>query len=114
MIGLPFSVRSANCRGNQLASFYKIESGGMGEWLKPAVLKTVCAERCTGVRIPLPPPDYLLSASRFCAPQCENGIGNSRRAKAQSPYGQVHDHRQASRARSRVEGLPRRASIPLR
>ena len=25
-------------------------SGGMGEWLKPAVLKTVCVERCTGVR----------------------------------------------------------------
>jgi hypothetical protein len=28
----------------------------MAEWLKAAVLKTVCAGRCTGVRIPLPPP----------------------------------------------------------
>src|SRR5438445_7962144 len=28
----------------------------MGEWLKPAVLKTVSAERCSGVRIPLSPP----------------------------------------------------------
>ena len=28
----------------------------MGEWLKPAVLKTVSLERGSGVRIPLPPP----------------------------------------------------------
>ena len=31
-------------------------SGGMGERLKPAVLKTVVPERVPGVRIPLPPP----------------------------------------------------------
>jgi hypothetical protein len=31
----------------------------MGEWLKPAVLKTVCGVTRTGVRIPLPPPDFL-------------------------------------------------------
>jgi hypothetical protein len=30
----------------------------MGEWLKPAVLKTVDGETRPGVRIPLPPPDY--------------------------------------------------------
>ena len=30
--------------------------GGMGEWLIPAVLKTVVPERVPGVRIPLPPP----------------------------------------------------------
>ena len=30
--------------------------GGMGERLKPAVLKTVEPERAPGVRIPLPPP----------------------------------------------------------
>ena len=36
-----------------------IQCGGMGEWLKPAVLKTVCGATRTGVRIPLPPPDYL-------------------------------------------------------
>ena len=40
----------------------RIMNGGMGEWLKPAVLKTVYAERCTGVRIPLPPPDYLIDS----------------------------------------------------
>ena len=34
----------------------KLTSGGMGEWLKPAVLKTVSPERGSGVRIPLPPP----------------------------------------------------------
>src|SRR5271170_6553017 len=33
--------------------------GGMGEWLKPAVLKTVSGETRSGVRIPLPPPTYL-------------------------------------------------------
>ena len=32
------------------------ETGGMGERLKPAVLKTVSPERGSGVRIPLPPP----------------------------------------------------------
>src|SRR5580704_11301495 len=34
----------------------KMVSGGMGEWLKPAVLRTVELERVPGVRIPLPPP----------------------------------------------------------
>ena len=29
----------------------------MGEWLKPAVLKTVYGATRTGVRIPLPPPE---------------------------------------------------------
>ena len=36
----------------------KIEIGGMGEWLKPAVLKTVSGVTRSGVRIPLPPPLY--------------------------------------------------------
>ena len=34
----------------------------MGEWLKPAVLKTVSVERRSGVRIPLPPPFYFVAA----------------------------------------------------
>ena len=34
-----------------------ITNGGVGEWLKPAVLKTVGPERVPGVRIPPPPPD---------------------------------------------------------
>ena len=33
-------------------------SGGMGEWLKPAVLKTVVRGTAPGVRIPLPPFRY--------------------------------------------------------
>src|SRR5208337_5585709 len=33
-----------------------IKSGGVGERLKPAVLKTVGLERASGVRIPPPPP----------------------------------------------------------
>ena len=32
----------------------------MAEWLKAAVLKTVRVERLSGVRIPLPPPAYLV------------------------------------------------------
>ena len=36
----------------------KLRRGGMGERLKPAVLKTVSLERGSGVRIPLPPPHY--------------------------------------------------------
>src|SRR5690348_13738137 len=34
-----------------------LKSGGVGERLKPAVLKTVRLERVSGVRIPPPPPD---------------------------------------------------------
>ena len=33
----------------------------MGEWLKPAVLKTVSGVTRSGVRIPLPPPAILLT-----------------------------------------------------
>ena len=39
-----------------LAPSAQSPTGGMGEWLKPAVLKTVSPERGSGVRIPLPPP----------------------------------------------------------
>src|SRR5882757_10296747 len=47
----------------------KLGSGGVGEWLNPAVLKTVRPERVSGVRIPPPPPsnpvlhDFETSAS---------------------------------------------------
>ena len=34
----------------------KLGSGGVGEWLNPAVLKTVRPERVSGGRIPPPPP----------------------------------------------------------
>jgi hypothetical protein len=34
----------------------KIVNGGMAEWFKAAVLKTVELGRVPGVRIPLPPP----------------------------------------------------------
>ena len=35
-----------------------IALGGMGEWLKPTDLKSVKAVTSSGVRIPLPPPEY--------------------------------------------------------
>ena len=35
-----------------------MEGGGMAERLNAPVLKTVRVERLSGVRIPLPPPDY--------------------------------------------------------
>src|SRR6266851_4908282 len=35
----------------------RLNGGGVGEWLNPAVLKTVRPERGSGVRIPPPPPD---------------------------------------------------------
>ena len=34
-----------------------VRRGGMAEWFKAAVLKTVEPERVPGVRIPLPPPN---------------------------------------------------------
>ena len=40
----------------------KIEDGGMAEWLKAAVLKTVNGVTRSGVRIPLPPPDIKMTA----------------------------------------------------
>jgi hypothetical protein len=36
-------------------SLLELEIGGMGEWLKPAVLKTAVRGTVPGVRIPLPP-----------------------------------------------------------
>jgi hypothetical protein len=38
----------------------------MGEWLKPAVLKTVSGVTRSGVRIPLPPQNYLFYNQYFC------------------------------------------------
>ena len=37
----------------------------MAEWLKAAVLKTVSGETRSGVRIPLPPPLYLIDMNAF-------------------------------------------------
>ena len=51
---LPGCGQRENCRQPQ--EFGKVVSGGMGEWLKPAVLKTVSGASRSGVRIPLPPP----------------------------------------------------------
>ena len=42
----------------------------MGEWLKPAVLKTVSGVTRSGVRIPLPPPVYLLSGPETWVTEC--------------------------------------------
>src|SRR5208337_4559399 len=47
----------------------------MGEWLKPAVLKTAVRETVPGVRIPLPPP------VPFCGPSLRSGF----RRAAQTP-----------------------------
>src|SRR5260370_28896322 len=41
------------------AECVRIKNGGVGERLKPAVLKTVRPERVSGVRIPPPPPAIL-------------------------------------------------------
>ena len=42
--------------GRSFTEYVRIRSGGVGERLKPAVLKTVRLERASGVRIPPPPP----------------------------------------------------------
>src|SRR5258706_6344385 len=50
----------------------KIKNGGVGEWLNPAVLKTVRPERVSGVRIPPPPPSIGECREVFgmrCPPQ---------------------------------------------
>ncbi len=42
----------------------ELKIGGVGERLKPAVLKTVRPERVSGVRIPPPPPDFQTLKNR--------------------------------------------------
>src|SRR6267378_4603264 len=42
------------------AECVRIVGGGVGEWLKPAVVKTVRPERVSGVRIPPPPPVFCI------------------------------------------------------
>jgi hypothetical protein len=46
---------SCRCDGGRPPAI--IKNGGMAEWLKAAVLKTVNGVTRSGVRIPLPPPD---------------------------------------------------------
>ena len=53
------SSRRRLTRGQGICELLRLKCGGMGEWLKPAVLKTVSLERGSGVRIPLPPSKYL-------------------------------------------------------
>src|SRR5882672_10009971 len=50
----------------------KLGNGGVGEWLNPAVLKTVRPERVSGVRIPPPPPsifEYHEAIGLRCPPR---------------------------------------------
>src|SRR4029077_9011580 len=49
-----------------------IGSGGVGERLKPAVLKTVRLERVSGVRIPPPPPLLMISCVLISCLNIEN------------------------------------------
>ena len=57
--------------------------GEMGEWLKPAVLKTVSAERCSGVRIPLSPPLFPFSPTNFrTRPRADHSSLASQQARA--------------------------------
>ena len=46
----------------------KMVSGGMAEWLKAAVLKTVSGVTRSGVRIPLPPPEKKRVSCRPVGP----------------------------------------------
>ena len=47
------------CRALMILST-TINPGGMAEWTKAVVLKTTVGETSPGVRIPLPPPEWLL------------------------------------------------------
>ena len=52
----PKRTSSVDAGNGRRAAIMGSDRGGMGERLKPAVLKTVCGATRTGVRIPLPPP----------------------------------------------------------
>ena len=66
-----------------------IKSGGVGERLKPAVLKTVGLERASGVRIPPPPPEKFLPPLRI------NPFASRKNAISEFSY----QHRSAQDAR---------------
>src|SRR5467141_88539 len=58
----------------------KLGSGGVGEWLNPAVLKTVRPERVSGVRIPPPPPsifEYREVVGLRCPPRWTRVLNTS-------------------------------------
>src|SRR5262249_8147944 len=62
----PQSPAGDGCEPRRIKIRYaKTSRGGMGEWLKPAVLKTVCGVTRTGVRIPLPPPCFSYKSQRI-------------------------------------------------
>src|SRR5580698_9569953 len=76
-VGGRYSDKSGNpahdkeCEMARIAlSWDKLGIGGMGEWLKPAVLKTVEPERVPGVRIPLPPPALQTSGPETWVTEC--------------------------------------------
>src|ERR1700674_5928294 len=75
-----------------------IGNGGVGERLKPAVLKTVGPERVPGVRIPPPPPFY--SGTANAAPAVCASCGGRYRASALDPLAFAW----------RVHGLPKIAA----
>jgi hypothetical protein len=86
--------QSSLLEGWGLAS--KLEGGGVGEWLNPAVLKTVRPERVSGVRIPPPPPcslavslprSYLLSNINFAAQNADGGRVGARPRSLSGRYG---------------------------
>ena len=67
----------------------------MGEWLKPAVLKTVCVERCTGVRIPLPPPENKIPQVGLAKVLVRDfsWVGRTPSSAADPPFGLYFDEK---------------------
>src|SRR6185312_12357330 len=61
----PAGPADSNARQALILDAYNRGAGGMGEWLKPAVLKTVCGATRTGVRIPLPPPKHPFTSGVY-------------------------------------------------
>ena len=62
----------------------------MGEWLKPAVLKTVSGVTRSGVRIPLPPP--LLKDIRVRKPLTDGPDAYSQAAGSTGSYAKNGEH----------------------
>ena len=85
--------------GRSLAEYARIKNGGVGERLKPAVLKTVRLERVSGVRIPPPPPEWTGRSREAPAWGGLSGASGSGRPRHSRPLHAANSNRSSAARR---------------
>ncbi len=69
---------------------FSVQSGGVSEWLKETVLKTVMSERASRVRISPPPPCTELVMPKADQPLAENAVCRKRHRRFESSTFRPH------------------------